>query len=365
MLAFLLDDYTLRTVALGAAVLGAVAGALGVFGVLRGQALIGDAVSHAALPGIVIAYMVTGSRTSLPLLIGAAISGFLAVLLVGSLVRTTRVKGDSALGVWLAVFFGIGLVLLTFVQRQPDASQAGLDRFLFGQAATVLREDVTTMAIAGGIALVVVAALWKQLKLLAFDPDYGAAVGFSMRAVEVVLTALVVVAIVIGLQMVGAVLMSAMVIAPAVAARQWTDRLGTMTVLAAVAGAGAGVVGALLSTEAERLPTGPTIVLVATAVVALSLVFAPRRGLALRVVRARLARRRLGLSAVLANLAELERQHPEEARDRGHEAALLGVMAEADANAALQRLAQRRLVVRSPEGLWSLTDDGRREADRR
>jgi len=330
MLAFLLDDYTLRTVALGAAVLGAVAGAVGVFGVLRGQALIGDAVSHAALPGIVIAYMVTGSRTSLPLLIGAAISGFLAVLLVDSLVRTTRVKGDSALGVWLAVFFGIGLVLLTFVQRQPDASQAGLDRFLFGQAATVLREDVTTMAVAGGIALVVVLALWKQLKLLAFDPDYGAAAGFPMRAVEVVLTALVVVAIVIGLQMVGAVLMSAMVIAPAVAARQWTDRLGTMTVLAAVAGAGAGVVGALLSTEAERLPTGPTIVLVATAVVALSLVFAPRRGLALRVVRARLARRRLGLAAVLANLAELERQAIERTLEmvqgnREHAAKMLGM----------------------------------------
>lgn len=365
MLALLLDDYTLRTVALGAAVLGAVAGALGVFGVLRGQALVGDAVSHAALPGVVIAYMVTGTRTSLPLLIGAALSGFLAVLLVGAVVRTTRVKGDSGLGIWLSVFFGIGLVLLTFVQRRQDASQAGLDRFLFGQAATVLREDVTTMAVAGGVALVVVAVLWKQLKLLAFDPDYGASLGFPMRVVEVALTALVVVAIVIGLQMVGAVLMSAMVIAPAVAARQWTDRLGTMTVLAAFAGAAAGVAGALLSTEAERLPTGPTIVLVATAGVALSLVLAPRRGLLLRLLRARLARRRLGLAAVLADLAELERQHGEAARGRGHEASTIGVMAEADANAALQRLAQQRLVVRSPEGLWSLTDAGRRQAERR
>ncbi|MFN0155993.1 MAG: metal ABC transporter permease [Gaiella sp.] len=363
MLGFLVDDYTLRTVALGALALGAVGGALGTFGVLRRQALVGDAVSHAALPGIVLAYLLTGSKASLGLLLGAAVTGLLAIVLVGAMVRSTRIKSDAALGISLSVFFGIGLVLLTFVQRRPDASQAGLDRFLFGQAATILRDDVVTMAVAGAVALGAVAALWKPFKLLAFDQEFGAALGFPMRLVEVTLTVLTVIAIVIGLQMVGAVLMSALVVAPAAAARQWTDRLGTMTLVAAGFGALAGVGGALLSAEAERLPTGPTIVLAATLLVVLSLLLAPRRGLVLQALRARAARRRLGLSAVLFDLGELERQHGE--IGRGHEASTIGVMVEADATAALQRLEADGLVVRGPDGLWALTDRGRAQASER
>jgi manganese/zinc/iron transport system permease protein len=361
--AALLDDYTFRVVALGAAALGATSGALGTFAVLRRQALVGDAISHAALPGIVLAYLVTGARGSLALLVGAAVTGFLAVLLVGAVVRTTRVKADSALGIWLSVFFGVGLVLLTYVQRRPDASQAGLDRFLFGQAATVLRDDVWTMAILGAAVLAVLAAIWKQLKVLAFDADFGSTLGLRMRSTEILLTILLVVAIVIGLQMVGAVLMSAMVVAPAAAARQWTNRLGPMTVLAAAVGAGAGVVGAIVSSEVERLPTGPTIILVATAFVALSLLFAPHRGIVVRSIESRVARRRLGLAAVLADLAELERQHGGAAH--GHQAATIGVMAEADATVALRELARRGLVVRGPDDAWSLTDRGRTEAARR
>ena len=168
--AFLVDDYTLRTVALGAVALGAVGGALGTFAVLRRQALVGDAISHAALPGVVLAYVLLGTKASLALMLGAAVTGFAATLTVGAIVRTTRVKGDAALGIALSVSFGVGLVLLTWVQRRPDASQAGLDRFLFGQAATVLREDVVTIVVVGGLALAAVALLWKQLKVLAFVP---------------------------------------------------------------------------------------------------------------------------------------------------------------------------------------------------
>ena len=286
---FLVDDYTLRTVALGAVALGIVSGALGTFAVLRGQALLGDAISHAALPGVVLAYLLLGTKASLALMLGAALTGFAATLFVSAVVRTTRVKGDAALGIALSVFFGVGLVLLTWVQRRPDASQAGLDRFLFGQAATVLRDDVVTIAIVGALALVVVALLWKQLKLLAFDPEFGASLGLRMRATEIALTALLVVAIVIGLQMVGAVLMSAMIVAPAAAARQWTNRLGAMTLVAAGVGAAAGATGAVASSQVERLPTGPSIVLVATALVATSFLLAPR-GLAFRAWRARRAR---------------------------------------------------------------------------
>lgn len=275
----LIYDYTLRTVALGAAVIGIVAGALGCFAVLRRQALVGDAMSHAALPGIALAYMLTGRKENLILLIGAAIAGWIATLAVMGIVRSSRVKFDSALGLVLSVFFGFGLMLLTFIQRKPDASQAGLDKFLFGQAATLIEEDVETMVALGGIALIVMLLLWKEFKLLSFDPDFAATIGYPVRAFDVLLTTLIVIAIVVGLQAVGVVLMSAMIVAPAAGARQWTNRLGIMVILAAIFGAIAGVAGATLSSTTERLPTGPTIVVCASVIVILSLLFAPNRGL--------------------------------------------------------------------------------------
>ncbi|MEA2595908.1 MAG: manganese/zinc/iron transport system permease protein, partial [Thermomicrobiales bacterium] len=169
----LVYDYTLRTVALGAGTLGIVSGALGAFAVLRRQSLVGDAMSHAALPGIALAYLLTGSKAPLVLLLGAAIAGWLGTLLVIGIVRETRVKFDSALGLVLSVFFGFGLMLLTFIQRRPDASQAGLDKFLFGQAATLVERDVVTMAVIGAIAIGALLGLWKEFKLLSFDPDFG------------------------------------------------------------------------------------------------------------------------------------------------------------------------------------------------
>jgi manganese/zinc/iron transport system permease protein len=283
----LFTDYTLRTVALGAGVLGIVSGVLGSFTVLRHQSLLGDAISHAALPGIVLAFLLTGSNEPLPLIIGAGVAGWLGTLLVGAIVRNTRIKNDGALGLVLSVFFGVGLMLLTYSQSRPDASQAGLDKFLFGQAAALLRNDVITIAILGGVAIVVVALFWKEFKLLSFDPEFGSVLGFRMGTIDVLLTSLVVIAIVIGLQTVGVVLMSAMVVAPGAAARQWTDRLGVMVCLSALFGALAGVTGALLSSTGARLPTGPMVVLTASAIVAISLLFATNRGLVWNWLRSR------------------------------------------------------------------------------
>lgn len=356
----LFDDYTLRTVALGSAALGLTSGALGTFAVLRRQSLLGDAISHAALPGVALAFLLTGSKAPLVLVAGAALAGFLGTLLVMGVTRTTRVKYDSALGIVLSVFFGFGLVLLTFIQRQPDASQAGLDRFLFGQAAGLLQRDLVTMAALGGLALGLMLLVWKELKLLAFDPDFGASLGFPMRALDVLLTSLLVVAIVIGLQTVGVVLMAAMVIAPFAAARQWSDRLGITAALAGGFGALAGIVGTVVSSEAARLPTGPTIVLCATAVVLVSLLFAGRRGLVWRELRARADRRRLRLAAVLSDLHALELQHPD--AHRGHSAAVVSVMS-GGARASLEELERRGDVRRLGEDEWALTEAGRAKAE--
>src|SRR3712207_2011667 len=232
LLDFLLDP-TLRTIALGTATLGVVSGALGSFAVLRRQSLLGDAMSHAALPGIALAFLLTGSKASSPLLLGAFAAAWVATLVVMAILPTTRIKYDSALGIVLSVFFGVGLLLLTLIQKRPDASQAGLDRFLFGQAASLLERDLYVMAGLAALALAATVLLWKEFKVLSFDTEFGASLGFPVRALDVALTGLLVVAIVVGLQTVGVVLMSAMVVAPAAAARQWTDSLAVMVLLAA------------------------------------------------------------------------------------------------------------------------------------
>ncbi len=280
-------------VAVGAALLGTVSGALGTYAVLRRQSLLGDAISHAALPGIAIAFLLTGSKTPLILVLGAAIAGWLGTLLIMSVVRLTRIKYDSALGIVLSTFFGFGLVLHTLIQRTGNANQAGLDTFLFGQAATILERDVLTIGILGGVAIIVTFVFWKELKLLVFDEGFAASLGFSTRALDILLTSLLVIAIVLGLQAVGAVLMSAMLVAPAVAARQWTNRLSVMMLLAGGFGALAGVGGTIISSSATRIPTGPTIVLCATAVVGFSIVFAANRGLLWDWMRQRRNRRNL------------------------------------------------------------------------
>jgi manganese/zinc/iron transport system permease protein len=310
----LVFDYTLRTVALGAATLGLVSGVLGVFAVLRRQSLMGDAISHAALPGIVLAFLLTGAKSPLVLVVGAAIAGWLGTLAVLAIVQETRIKEDAALGIVLSVFFGFGLMLLTFVQRMPRASQAGLDKFLFGQAATLVGSDVATMAALGASALLLVVLFWKELKLLSFDPEFMATLGLPTRRLTVVLTSLIVIAIVVGLQAVGVVLMSAMIVAPAAAARQWTNRLDVMVVLAGALGAAVGLLGAVTSSAVPRLPTGPTIVLYMSAAVLASLVLAPERGM-LAVARRRSRQRwQFAAEALAVHLLHHEGD-PDEARE--------------------------------------------------
>ncbi|CAN5135330.1 iron chelate uptake ABC transporter family permease subunit [soil metagenome] len=286
-------DYTLRNVALGSALLGIVGGVLGSFAVLRRQGLLGDALAHTALPGICLAFMLTGLRTPLVLMAGAAITGWIGTLIIIKVVQDTRISEDSALGIVLSVFFGIGIVLLTYIQQSNNANQAGLDRYLFGQAATLVQSHVITMAVLGGAALLCVALLFKEFKLLSFDPEFAASIGFPVGKLNVLLTSLIVIAVVIGLQTVGVVLMAAMLVGPAAAARQWTNRLSVMLGLAALFGAAAGVAGAMISVTASRLPTGPMVILCMTAIVIVSLLFAPERGLVWDAVRQRSSRRRI------------------------------------------------------------------------
>ncbi len=171
-------------------------------------------------------------------------------------------------------------MLLTYIQKIPNANQAGLENFLFGQVSTILQRDVIFMGIVAVFTILPVILFWKEFKLLSFDHDFAAIIGFSTNKLDLLLTTLMVIAVIAGLQSVGGVvLMSAMLIAPAVSARQWTDKLSVMIVLSSIfGGAVSGVVGTLISSSIPKMPTGPIIVVVVTIIAFISMLFAPNRG---------------------------------------------------------------------------------------
>jgi manganese/zinc/iron transport system permease protein len=296
---------TLQNVLLGASVLGVAGGAMGSFTFLRRQSLLGDALAHAALPGVCLAFLVSGTKSTPALFAGALCAGVAGALLVLAIIRGSKVKEDAAIGIVLSVFFGAGIVLLTVIQHHAGGGQSGLETYLFGQAATMLAEDVVVMAVVAGVVLALLALLHKELKLLSFDREFGASLGFPVRGLEVILTSLLVVVVVIGLQTVGVVLMVATLVTPAAAARQWTQRLGSMIFLSAAIGGLSGAGGAVLSAATERLPTGPTIVVISSLILIASLLFAPARGMLWGALRARRLRGRVRGENLLKDIYQL------------------------------------------------------------
>jgi manganese/zinc/iron transport system permease protein len=354
----LIFDYTLRNVALGAAILGVVSGVLGSFALLRRQSLLGDTLSHAALPGICLAFILSGqSKAPAVLLLGAAAAGWIAALLLTVTVRHTRIKEDAAMGVMLSVFFGTGYVLLSLMQRWAGSGQAGLAKYLFGSAASLVENDVWTMSLLAVIALGITALLYKEFKLLAFDQTFLATLGYPVRFLDVLLISLIVIAIVIGLQTVGVVLMSAMLIAPGAAARQWTNRLGRMIVIATAIGVTSGVLGAVASALAEDIPTGPMIVVMLSAATFFSFIFGSERGMLWAWLRRQRTRANVRLDTVLGDMLHVAERHANPAY-----AVPAGMIRGGSAGGVLRRLAQQGLVRAESDAVWVLTPEGYRRA---
>ena len=364
-LAELFSGTIVLTVLTGAALLGAISGMLGAFAVLRRQSLLGDALSHAALPGVCLGFLIAGGRDLGAVLAGAFFTGALAALVMMLITRRTRLKTDAALGIVLSVFFAVGIVLLTVIQGQGGAGSLGLMSFLFGQAAALLRSDLWIMGGIGLAALALVLAFWKEFKLVSFDADFARAQGFPVTLLEIVLTVMVALAIVVGLQLVGVVLMVALLIAPAAAARQWTRALGPMVVLSALIGAASGASGALISASTRGLATGPVVVLIATTAVLVSLLVAPGRGLVWQAIAARRARARIGERRVLVTLQTLAAAHDNAGykAEQGMIRTALGAMPTQARLAALERRGLIRPVSHPPETTphWELTEAGHAE----
>jgi manganese/zinc/iron transport system permease protein len=275
----ILTDGNTQWVLLSTLLLGIASGVLGSFALLRKQSLIGDAVAHAALPGICFAFMFIGEKNFFVLLIGAAATGLLAAYTIQLITNTTRIKEDTAICLVLSVFFGLGIVLLTKVAQMPTGNQSGLDDFIFGQAASLVGRDVQLMGLTAAALIVITTLLFKEFKVSTFDPQFARGIGLPVGLLNFFFVSLLVITVVIGIQAVGVILMAAMLITPAVSARYWTDSLRTMVLISGIVGGLSGAAGTLISTLGKGLSTGPFIVLSATAIFIVSLLFSPKRGL--------------------------------------------------------------------------------------
>jgi manganese/zinc/iron transport system permease protein len=275
----ILTDGNTQWVLLSTLLLGIASGVLGSFALLRKQSLIGDAVAHAALPGICFAFMFIGEKNFFVLLIGAAATGLLAAYTIQLITNTTRIKEDTAICLVLSVFFGLGIVLLTKVAQMPTGNQSGLDDFIFGQAASLVGRDVQLMGLTAAALIVITTLLFKEFKVSTFDSQFARGIGLPVGLLNFFFVSLLVITVVIGIQAVGVILMAAMLITPAVSARYWTDSLRTMVLISGIVGGLSGAAGTLISTLGKGLSTGPFIVLSATAIFIVSLLFSPKRGL--------------------------------------------------------------------------------------
>ena len=355
-----LQDANTQWVLLGTILLGIASGVLGSFALLRKQSLIGDAMAHAALPGICLAFLLYGTKSIGWFLVGAALSGLLATYFIQVIINHSRIKEDTAIGLVLSVFFGFGIVLLTKIAQTENGNQSGLDDFIFGQAASLVGNDVRVISTIAIVLLLVTWLLFKELKLFTFDRQFAKGIGLPTGLLNGLLMTLIVSAVVIGLQAVGVILMAAMLITPAISARYWTDRLDRMVIVAGTIGALSGMLGTILSSMANRLPTGPVIVLAATVIFLISLIFAPHRGLVSKGLKLYRIRKIVARETVLQTLYDLsEEVSITNKKIRFSKEDLLSrrkmTVRKLDSN--LKRL-QKEGYVHHIKDMWSLTESG-------
>ncbi|MEO1542597.1 MAG: metal ABC transporter permease [Pseudomonadota bacterium] len=289
---FLQSGYNASLVSIGATLLGVTAGSGGTFLFLRKRALVSDAIAHATLPGIGLAFLVmvalgSDGRNLFGLLIGSAITAGIGLMLVEWMSRKTRLPEDTAIGAVLSVFFGFGIVLLTVIQSLSVGRQAGLETFLLGSTAGMLFEDAVLIAVGGALALSAVFTLRRPLTLVAFDPEYAASTGVNVRNIDLAMMGIVMAVTVIGLKIVGLILIVALLIIPAVTARFWSEQTDHVVWMAGILGGISGYVGSAISASQPDMPTGPVIVLVSFALFVLSLLFAPGRGVVAALIKHR------------------------------------------------------------------------------
>lgn len=370
---FSFSDPNIRYVVLGSMLLAASSAIVGVFIVLKKKALIGDAVSHSVLPGVCATFLFAGTK-NIPLLIcGAFLSGWLSIVLIDYITRHSKIKKDAAISIVLSVFFGLGIVMLTYIQHHGYSSQSGLEGFIFGNAAALIGSDVLVFSFIGVLLVLTIIAFFKEFALTAFDESFARTIGLPVARLELLLTTLTVLAVVTGITAVGVVLMAAMLITPAAAARFWSDNLKKVVVLAACFGAVSGLAGAFISYLAPSMPTGPWMVVSSSCIAFFSFFFAPKKGSVFRWWKKRQYRRRADEENILKAFYQLGEQEEDASADA--ETALSkeyssgqlnssGMMNPSRFSSGLSRLKRKSRVDSNSDGRWKLTASGKTESAR-
>lgn len=302
-------DPSLLVVIGGTVLLAISASLVGTFAFLQKRSLVGDAVAHAILPGLAVAFIFRGEKDPVFLMLGALISGWIAIALMDYISTKTKLSSDTAIAAVLSIFFGVGILLITYIQGQANGNQAGLDQFLFGKAAAMRQRDLW---IYGGLALLLIVTVFiffKEFSLLSFNPDFAQSIGLPVKGLRFLLNSLMVLAIAVGIQAVGVVLMAALLITPSAAARSWTDRLKTMMWVGALMAAFSALLGSLLSFVSPSMPTGPWIVMSLSLMALLSLFLAPKRGMLARLIQQRSHQRKIRNENILKAVYHYTERH--------------------------------------------------------
>lgn len=306
----ILRDYNTRLVVICTILLGCACGLMGGFLLLRKRSLMGDTVSHATLPGVGLSFMLLvalgGDGKSLPILLaGAGITGVIGCAAVLFIREQTRIKDDAAMGIVLSVFFGAGVAILGVIQKMPEGSAAGLESFIYGKTASMVMSDFQILVFITVCVITCSLLLFKEFRLLCFDENFAAVLGWPVKFLDILLLALITAVTVAGLQAVGLILIIAFLITPAAAARFWTNQLDRMLMLSALIGAASGWIGASLSAFFPRLPAGTVIVLVAALFFAVSMLIGTERGVMIRFLRQSQLEKRMGRQHLLRALYEI------------------------------------------------------------
>lgn len=361
---FSFSDPNIRFVVIGSILLTASSAIVGSFTFLNKKSLVGDAIAHAVLPGICLGFILSGTKNPFFLIPGAFITGWISLVAVNFITSKTRIKEDTSIGLVLSVFFGLGIVLLTIIQKSGNAAQSGLDHFLFGKAASLVGNDLYVFGAVAILLLLAVILLFKEFTILAFDKQYAQVLGLPVKTIELILTSLIVLAVVIGIQAVGVVLMAAILITPAAAARFWTDKIRVMFLLASIFGAVSGLTGAYISYISPAMPTGPWIVIAISTIAFVSFFFAPKRGVVSRHIRQRNIRKTINEENVLKAIYHLG----EESKSFSEGRSLEEIIAKRKFDRTNLRFSLRRLssqgYINRQNGQWFLTEEGKARAKR-
>jgi len=340
---------------------------IGTFAYLRKRSLIGDAVAHSLLPGICLGFILAGEKNMLFLFIGAFLTGWLSTFLVDYIVNHSKIKQDAAIGIVLSTFFAFGIVLLTFIQKGGYTDQGGLNSFLFGQAAAINKDELLLFAVITGIIIMGIVLFYRQFVAVSFNVDYAKSIGLPVKTIEFLMTSLTVLSIAAGIQALGVVLMSALIVTPAAAARFWTHQLRKMLVISVLFSVASGFVGAYVSYSNSGVPTGPWVVMILSVITLLSFLFSTRRGILSRYLKNRKNKMKILHENILKAIYHYHEQNEEEKElslsIKAMEILRVRIFDTNQLQKGLKRLIKDGFISKKND-LYALTQDGKTESKR-